>query len=453
MLSLYDTARAEHYRFSLAKGAAFRFYVCGPTVYEVPHLGHARSLVVYDLLRRLLERLGLEVVHVSNVTDIDDKIIERAKQQGRSPQEVADYYEGLWWSAADALGTLRPHFTPHATAYIPQMIEIISELVAKGYAYEAEDGVYFSVGELASYGSLSHQSREQLIAGARIEASQTKRDPADFALWKLSRVGEPYWESPFGRGRPGWHTECVAMSLDLLGEDFELHAGGSDLIFPHHENELAQAQALGKRFARSWMHHGHVTLAGEKMSRSTGNFVTLQDALASFEARELRWAILSAHYRQPMDLSPSRLEQAREALGGLDAVVRRVLSSDGGAIPQPDPEIVAAWERALLDDLDTPAACATIFEARRLANSAADRGDVPTAEAAAAAVLQCCGAMGVELKGALAPPPQVAELADERERSRREKDFARADQLREEIYSLGWLIEDTPTGPRLRRAP
>ncbi|HLN05605.1 MAG TPA: class I tRNA ligase family protein, partial [Acidimicrobiales bacterium] len=269
MLRLHDTASGRLAELETREPGRIGLYICGSTVYGPPHIGHGRFSLVYDVLRRYLEFSGIEVDHVSNVTDVDDKIIARANEEGCPTEDVAERYEAEWWSAMDTLGCLRPTSIPHATAFIGQMVELIVELVARGVAYETSDGIYFIVSSVDDYGLLAHQSLASLRSGARVEVNEEKRSPLDFALWKKAKPAEPWWESPWGPGRPGWHTECVVMSLALLGEGFDLHGGGQDLVFPHHENERAQAVALGKQFARYWMHHGMVEArGGEKMSKS-----------------------------------------------------------------------------------------------------------------------------------------------------------------------------------------
>jgi cysteinyl-tRNA synthetase len=271
MLRFYDTAQGQIVDFEPRDQGMVSMYVCGPTVYGPPHIGHGRSTLVYDVLRRYLTWRGFDVRHASNITDIDDKIINLANAEHRPWQEIAEEYEAQWWSAMDALGVERPTSTPHATQFVDQMIELIAELIASGHAYETSDGVYLESSTIPDYGLLTHQSLEDLRAGSRVEVVEDKRSHLDFALWKRAKPNEPSWTSPFGAGRPGWHTECVVMSLDLLGEGFDIHGGGLDLVFPHHENERAQAEAVGRRFASHWIHHGFVTADGEKMSKSLGN--------------------------------------------------------------------------------------------------------------------------------------------------------------------------------------
>ncbi len=334
MLHLYDTATGTVRPLELRNEGEVSLYVCGPTVYDMPHIGHGRANLTFDILRRYLSFTGLKVHHVANVTDVDDNIIKRAAELGRTEADVAAEFEARWWESMEALGDLRPQDIPHATQYIEDMVALVGELMAMGKAYETPDGVYLEVSKVEGYGLLAQQSLESLRAGARVEANEDKRSPLDFALWKKAKEGEPSWDSPWGPGRPGWHTECVVMSLDLLGEGFDLHGGGQDLKFPHHENERAQAVADGKVFARHWMHNGWVEVEGTKMSKSLGNFTTLPDLLARYDARAYRVLVLRAHYRSPIEVTPETLADAEKALGRLDGLgpaLRR-----GADAPRPD---------------------------------------------------------------------------------------------------------------------
>ncbi|MGZ4786852.1 MAG: cysteine--tRNA ligase, partial [Acidimicrobiales bacterium] len=303
MLQLFDTAEGRVVPFETREPGKVSMYVCGPTVYGPPHLGHGRFSLVFDVLRRYLEWSGFEVTYVSNITDIDDKIIERANAEGRSADEIARKCEKVWYKAMDAINVKRPTHDPHATAYVDQMVALIADLVARGDAYETGDGVYFSAQSVPDYGLLARQSIESLQVGARVEANDEKRSPVDFALWKKAKPGEPSWPSPWGDGRPGWHTECVVMALDLLGEGFDLHGGGQDLAFPHHENERAQAVAQGRDFAHHWAHTGFVEIGGEKMSKSLGNFTNLLDLIDSTDPRAFRLLVLRSHYRSPIEVN------------------------------------------------------------------------------------------------------------------------------------------------------
>jgi cysteinyl-tRNA synthetase len=340
-------------------------YVCGPTVYDVPHIGHGRSYLVYDVLVRYLEWTGLEVVHVRNITDIEDKIIERANETGRDPTDVVAEFEKAFYDACDALGIKRPTHDPHATAYVPHMLELIDALVERGVAYETSDGVYLDVERVPGYGLLAQQPLEDLRAGARVEVvGEEKRSPLDFVLWKKAKPGEPSWPSPWGDGRPGWHTECVVMSLDLLGDGFDLHSGGLDLKFPHHENERAQAVGLGHTFARHWMHHAFVEVGGVKMSKSLKNFTSLVDLLARHDARAYRLLVLRSHYRSPMEVTVDTIEDAEAGLARLDSFARR-FPREGS----PDPEALARFRELMDDDLRTPQATALLFELVGQANA------------------------------------------------------------------------------------
>jgi cysteinyl-tRNA synthetase len=428
----------------------------------VPHLGHGRFSLVFDVLRRYLLFTGLEVTYVSNITDIEDKIIVRAADRGIPIGEFTAANEAEWWEIMDALGVLRPDHTPHATDYVERMVALVAELVERGVAYETGDGVYLSVAEVPGYGLLARQPLESLRSGARIEADEDKRSPLDFVLWKKAKEGEPSWESPWGPGRPGWHTECVVMSLDLLGDGFELHGGGLDLMFPHHENERAQAVASGHEFARHWMHNGWVTVGGEKMSKSLGNFTSLSDLLARSDARAYRLLVLRSHYRSPIEVTPDTVTQAEAGLARLDELARRFelpdLLAEGPVVDGPHPgevdgEAVARFRHRMDDDLDTPGALAGVFELARRANSAADAGDPPTAARAALTAAALAAALGLSLHGRVdaGVDPASAELVTQRDEARARRDFASADALRDRLTSLGWLVEDGPEGTRIRR--
>lgn len=444
-------------------------YVCGPTVYDVPHLGHGRSALVYDVLRRWLEARGIAVRHVSNVTDIDDKIIQRGIEEHRSAREVAEENEQAWWDAMDRLGVLRPTVAPHATAYVDQMIEAISRMVEKNAAYVTPFGVYFASEEVADYGLLARQSLASLKMGARVGQDPTKRSPVDFVLWKPARPGEPAWSSPWGRGRPGWHTECVVMSLDLLGDGFDVHSGGLDLQFPHHENERAQAAALGRPFARHWMHHAFVELGGEKMSKSSGNYTSLGDLLANADERALRLLVLQSHYRSPLEVTADTIAAAEASLSRLDAMARRLCTGDRtvtvpAALVAPSREVgpagpgdvdqrVERFISRMEDDLDTPGAISEVFDLVRAANAAAEGGEHALGSSMASVASSLLAAVGLPLKGSGGDvDAPSAELLARREAARRDRNFALADSLRDELLARGWIVEDLPGGSQLRRS-
>jgi len=449
VIRLHDTALGRPTDLALRDAGKVSMYVCGPTVYDVPHIGHARMTLAFDVLRRYLGWCGLDVRFVSNITDIDDKIIRRATSEGRSPSEVAVEYEGAWYDAMDRLGVSRPTVDPHATAYVEQMVDLVAGLVSAGKAYETSDGVYLGIDTVPGYGVLARQSLDSLRAGARVDVIEGKRSPLDFALWKKAKPEEPTWASPWGEGRPGWHTECVVMSLDLLGEGFDLHGGGIDLAFPHHENERAQAVADGKEFARHWAHNGFVQTGGEKMSKSLGNFTTLTDLLETVDPRAYRIVVLQSHYRAPVEVTAASLEQASNTLSGLDGFARRSVGLP--SIP-PDAPALGRFRSAMDDDLDTPRAMAELSGLVRAANTAVNAGDHHRAAALAAAVREMATALGLELYGGAGDaPPEVADLVTAREEARAARDFAGADAIRSRLGDLGWVVEDTPRGPRIHR--
>ena len=457
MLRLHDTASREVQPLTLRDEGKVSMYVCGPTVYDLPHLGHGRFTLVFDVLRRYLIFSGFEVTYVSNITDIDDNIIRRAEREGRSEAEVAKEFEGHWWDAMDALGVLRPDHTPHATEFVGSMITTISQLLERGVAYTTSDGVYLDTAKVKGYGLLAGQPLDSLRAGARVEENDEKRSPLDFALWKAAKPGEPLWDAPFGGGRPGWHTECVVMSLELLGEGFDLHGGGLDLKFPHHENERAQAVALGKDFAHHWTHNGWVMVEGEKMSKSLGNFTSLTDLLASADPRSYRLLVLRSHYRAPIEVTSETIADAERGLARLDSLARRLhLTSPVAPLRRSDLTGVAAVIESFCalmdDDLQTPQALALIFDLVSSANTALDEGDQERATLLGETVVGLCAALGLSVKAAhLEIDADTLALAAARDKARAEKDFATADALRDQLTALGWVVEDTPDGTGLRR--
>jgi cysteinyl-tRNA synthetase len=434
-------------------------YVCGPTVYDVPHIGHGRFALAFDILRRYLEFSGLEVRYVSNITDIDDKIIARAAREERTLTDVAREFEAAWFAALDALDVKRPTVSPRATEYVDHMVALVGDLIARDVAYETSDGVYLSVDRVPGYGLLTRQSLESLRSGARVEPDEEKRSPLDFVLWKKAKPGEPTWPSPWGDGRPGWHTECVVMSLDLLGDGFDIHGGGIDLAFPHHENERAQSVAIGRTFAHHWVHNGFVMMGAEKMSKSLGNFTSLTDLLARTDGRAYRLLLLRSHYRSPVEISPDTVADAEEALVGLDALVRRfhlegatVAATAAQAVALgADPVALAAFRAHMDDDLGTPAAVAGIFELARQANLAADAGDDDDGRRLALTAVVLCAALGLTLHGREALDEATQARVTARDQARAAKDWARADAIRAELEADGWHVEDGPHGGELHR--
>ena len=426
-------------------------YVCGPTVYGPPHLGHGRFSLVFDVLRRYFEWSGLEVTYVSNITDIDDKIIERANSEGRPWQEITEKCEAVWYRAMDAIGVKRPTHDPHATAYVTQMVDLISRLIEKGAAYETSDGVYFRPRQVADYGLLARQDIDSLQVGARVDVVDEKETPIDFALWKKAKPGEPSWPSPWGDGRPGWHTECVVMSLDLLGEGFDLHGGGQDLCFPHHENERAQAVADGKVFAHHWVHNGFVEVGGEKMSKSLGNFTNLLDLIDRYDPRAYRLLCLQAHYRSPIDVNEKNSAQASAALERYDALARRVTDLGHGVAP--DPVILGRFRDRMDDDLNTGGALAIVAETVTQINRSLDIDDFAGAEPLVAAFRSMLSAVGLTVNDEVAAvADEAADLCRQRDDARAAKEWGRADALRGELEAMGYVVEDTATGTQVRRA-
>jgi cysteinyl-tRNA synthetase len=449
MMRIYDTALARIAELETRAPGRLSLYACGPTVSGEPHLGHGRMTVVWDVLRRYLTWRGTQVRFVSNVTDVEDKILAKAAEEGQPPEDIARRYEDLWWATQDRLGVARPDATPHATAYVEQMVDAVAQMLASGHAYEGGDGVYFSTSSIEGYGLLAHQPVEKLRSGARVEASEqaAKRSPSDFALWKLAKPGEPQWPSPWGPGRPGWHTECVVMSLDILGDDFDLHVGGQDLIFPHHENERAQALALGRHFARHWAHNGMIVDdSGEKMSKSVGNVSSLTDLLDAYGPRAFRLIVLQSHYRGPMSVGESSVASAREAVERLDAFAREFAVARSAP---PDHEALERFEQLMDDDLDTPAAVAAGFDLLKQARATGGE----RALTLAAAVFQIFEhALGLPLcSGEEEVPPYVLERLAERDAARAARQWERADAIRAELSAEGWIIEDKPTGSTVHR--
>jgi cysteinyl-tRNA synthetase len=461
VIRLYDTARGEVRDLQLREAGRLSMYVCGPTVDNLPHLGHGRFTLVWDVARRWFTFQGLLVHYVSNITDIDDKIIARAAVESRSETDVVTQYEGEWWDAMARLGVAEPDDIPHATGYVHDMIALIESLLASDVAYLTSDGVYFDVSRVGDYGLLAGQPLESLRAGARVEENEEKRSPLDFALWKNAKPGEPRWSAPFGDGRPGWHTECVVMSLDLLGEGFDLHCGGLDLKFPHHENERAQAVAASKAFARHWGHNGWVMVDGVKMSTSLNNFTSLTDLLERTDPRAYRLLVVRSHYRSPIEVSPATIADAERALARLDTFARRFeLAPLGGGFEVAsaftwEEESLELYERVVAlmnDDLNTPAAVGELFEAVTAAHQAADEGRGAAAQRLAESINVLFGAVGLTLRARTSEVDEISgKLVLERDAARAAKNWAEADRLRDELVERGWIVEDGSSGTVIRR--
>ena len=441
-----------------------RMYVCGVTVYDLSHIGHGRSAIVFDVMRRYLKHRGHAVKFIKNFTDIDDKIIRKANQEGVSAQEISERYIEEYRTDMASLGVAPADIEPKATEHVPQMIALIERLIAKGVAYPVEGDVYFEVRRFPGYGKLSGKNLEELQAGARVEVDERKRDPMDFALWKATKPGEPSWKSPWGQGRPGWHIECSAMAMQYLGEVLDVHGGGEDLIFPHHENEIAQSEAAtGKPFARYWLHNGFVNLAAEKMSKSLGNTLTIKDLVRRHDPEALRLYLLGTHYRHPLEFGDERIVEAGRALARLRSLKDEAdrIASRGTPAPGPDHGLFdevaahrARFEAAMDDDFNTPQALGVLFDLARVLHAARDQVAQGTAGAGAfllgvGELVMLARVLGL-LEGArkeAAVDPQlkarIESLVYLRQEARRQRDFGEADRLRDEISRLGVVLEDT----------
>ena len=455
MLHLYDTVTREVRELKMREPGNLGLYLCGPTVYGPPHLGHGRATLVYDILRRYLEWSGISVRLVSNITDIDDKIIDRANRENRDWTEITHKCEDIWFKAMGELDVLRPTDVPHATEYVEQMVTMIGDLMTRNAAYATDDGVYLDISSVPDYGLLAHQSIDDMLSGGgdrEVLGAAQKRHPGDFALWKFSKPGEPSWPSPWGEGRPGWHSECVVMSLELLGEGFDLHCGGADLRFPHHENERAQAVALGKKFAQHWMHNGFVVdTEGEKMSKSLGNVTNLVDLVQHYDPRAYRMLLLQTHYRSPVKVGQDNIDAAVNSLAGLDGFAHRMATASLPATAS-DETALAQFRSYMDNDLDSPSAMALIFDAVRRANIAAESGDNTTTAALAHAVHEMCNALGLKLRAGDEIDDAIVERANALDAARKAKDFAQADAIRNELQAAGYVVETTKDGTRVRRS-
>ena len=437
-------------------------YVCGPTVYDVPHLGHGRTALTFDMIRRYLTWTGLTVTVASNVTDIDDKIIARAGQEGRTEPDVAAEFTAKYDEQMARLAILPADSRPHATQFVDGMVEIISQLVDLGAAYEVEGkGVYFAVEGLKEYGRLAGRTLNQLRddAGQRVDVDADKRSPLDFALWKSAKPGEPSWSTPWGAGRPGWHTECVAMSLSALGPGFDFHGGGDDLCFPHHQNEWAQVVAMGEQFARYWVHSAMVNVAGEKMSKSLGNFTNLAEAIDTAGPRALRLLALQTHYRRAMEMGRDALMAAAAAVDRLDAFHRRMVTASVDlACGEVNDPALDAFCSAMDDDFGTPSALDGAFGLIRGANIDLDNGDLSAAGVGGRTAITMFSVLGIDIGSGtktteVGPSDQeIEDLLEQRAQARAAKDFAAADSVRDQLTASGIIIEDTANGVVWHRA-
>jgi cysteinyl-tRNA synthetase len=496
-LKVYNTLNGKKEEFIPLTEGQVKMYVCGPTVYDTSHIGHARSVVVFDVIFRWFERLGYEVTYVRNFTDVDDKIIKKSNETGQDCAVITEKYINEFHVEMDALNVRRPTIEPRATGHITHIIEFIRMLIEKGKAYSVEGGdVYFSIDAFAAYGRLSGRNPEDMRAGARIAVDEKKKNPLDFTLWKPAKPGEPFWESPWGKGRPGWHIECSAMSYEYLGEGFDIHGGGKDLIFPHHENEIAQSEALfGRQFVKYWIHNGFVDINNEKMSKSLGNFTMIKEVLARYPAEVIRMFLLSNHYRSPIDYSEDsmkeislgldrvyafleRLNQVRQA--GLDPS-RSDQSEPGQAgIKTGDGQTGPLWEEfsmAMNDDFNSARALAAVFDAVKKGNRLLDEAKDGLDEALSkefglmrSDILSLAGILGIFLlspadyfstkkekgmadlaaESGTTTPDEIEDLIRQRAEARKSKNFKRADEIRDQLQGMKIILEDGPGGTTWR---
>ena len=463
-MQIYNTMTRRKEELVPLKPGEISIYVCGPTVYSFIHIGNARPLIVFDTLRRYLEYRGYKVKFVQNFTDVDDKVIRRANEDGCSIRDVAEKYIAEYYKDAEALNVKKATVAPRATEHMDEIISLIKGLIEKGHAYPADNGdVYFAVRSYDSYGKLTGQSIESLESGARIDPGEHKRDPLDFALWKSAKPGEPSWDSPWGKGRPGWHIECSAMSMSILGETFDIHAGGKDLIFPHHENEIAQSEACtGKPFARYWMHNGHINIEGQKMSKSLGNFRNVRDIISEFDPNVLRLFMLSAHYASPINFRRELMEQTAAAYERLCTARERLREAQTADNPNAEEEgaFAAALKgykqsfiEAMDDDLNTADAIGVLFELVRAVNTfVTEKRSKAAIDNAARAFDELTGVLGISTDAKSEEfPEEAVRLLNERTEARAAKNWALADELRNRLAQLGFAVEDSKQGAKLKR--
>jgi cysteinyl-tRNA synthetase len=483
-LRVYNTLSQEKEEFAPLVPGQVRMYVCGPTVYDESHVGHARSAVVFDVIFRYLKFLNYEVTYVRNYTDVDDKIIAKANAEGKPAKEIAEFYIADYDRDMASLGVDRPTVTPRVTEVMPEIVKLVESLVAKGFAYPAGGDVFFSVRKFPGYGKLSKRTLDEMEAGARVEINEAKQDPLDFALWKASKPGEPSWDSPWGKGRPGWHIECSAMSGKFLGETFDIHGGGRDLIFPHHENEIAQSEAaFGRPMARHWLHNGFVNINKEKMSKSLGNFLTIKQVIQRVHPEALRLFFFSAHYRSPVDFSEESLRDAQDSLDKFYSVIAKIAElsqgRSGSGDPGASPELVNLnlalkddFIKAMDDDFNTAKAIANFFEAFRIINSHLNNQSflkkpdaIPHLKVTADNLVGLANILGLLREDPIAycqaqqkrclveigiTPAEIELKIVERAEARKQKDFASADRVRSELSARGIALEDGPKGTTWR---
>ncbi|MEA3243395.1 MAG: cysteine--tRNA ligase [Pseudomonadota bacterium] len=462
MLKLFNSLTRQKEEFVPIEPGKVRIYVCGMTVYDLCHLGHARVLVVFDVIVRHLRSLGYNVTYVRNITDIDDKIIARAQQNAEPINELTERFITAMHEDADALGVLHPDFEPRATESMGDILGMIQRLIDKGYAYQGENGdVYYSVSKFSDYGQLSGKRVDELRSGVRVDVEQAKRDPLDFVLWKSAKPEEPSWPSAWGDGRPGWHIECSAMSTECLGAHFDIHGGGMDLQFPHHENEIAQSEAAnGEHFVNYWVHNGFVQVDKEKMSKSLGNFFTVREILRRYQPEEIRYFILSSHYRSPLNYSDENLDKARGALQRLYTALRDCEVAEGSDL---EVGYEQRFQAAMNDDFNTPEALAVLFELTRTMNRAREQGDGEPARLANT-LRELAGRLGIlrsdpetylrsrHSDSQQGPSDQeIDALIARREQARADRDWGEADRIRDQLTELRVVLEDSSGGTLWRR--
>ena len=446
------------------KPKEIKMYVCGPTVYDQPHIGHARSAYIFDVIRRYLTYKDYKVTFVRNVTDVDDKIINKAKEElpgedlNTSFKKVADKYLLAYHEALSSLGIDESGIVePKASDYIPKMIKFIQDLIDKGTAYVSEGDVYFDIKKAKDYGKLSNQAIDKMESGARIAPGEKKKDPLDFALWKSAKAGEPAWDSPWGKGRPGWHIECSVMSSDILGDEFDIHGGGIDLIFPHHENEIAQSEGAGNKFARYWIHHGLLTINGQKMSKSLGNFITVKDFLEKYKnAGLLKLLFLTTHYSHPVDYTDEKIHEARQSLERIsilwDKLDKSLVRTPFGKVPKGLEDVKDRFTKAMDEDFNTPQAVAAIFDLVNITNK--NINDQDFIYYSGLILKELTNIFGIDLAketGIEDLQTSVNALINQRNEARKNKDFKRSDDIRKELEAKGIILEDTKDGTTWRR--
>ncbi|SNX54349.1 cysteine--tRNA ligase [Thermoanaerobacterium sp. RBIITD] len=463
-MKIYNTLTRKKEEFIPIYDKVVNMYVCGPTVYNYIHIGNARAFIVFDTVRRYLEYKGYKVNYVQNFTDIDDKLIKKSHEENTTVKELADRYIEEYFKDADSLGIKRATVHPRATENIKEIIDFVEKLIKKGYAYEIDGNVYYDTTKFKDYGKLSHKNIDELKAGARIEVNEDKRNPIDFVLWKAAKEGEPYWESPWGKGRPGWHIECSTMSTKYLGKTLDIHAGGPDLIFPHHENEIAQSEAANNaEFAKYWMHIGYLNINNEKMSKSKNNFFTVRDVVKQYNPEILRFFMLTSHYRNPINYSPELLEQAKSGLQRLcntinnlkyllNVVDDRELDDDEKAYMEKYKDYKRKFESSMDDDFNTADAISVLFEMAKDVNTNID-GNSPKKliEYILDVFLKLSSVLGILYKKYDLLDDEIKALIEKREEARKAKNWSIADKIRDELKEQGIVLEDTPNGVRWKR--